>query len=292
MNKKKRPFFSFSPDQKKYLVLIPVIGMIAFWLISLVSVFIVSFYTNDIMALYDTNFTTENYVRFFTDPFFLEVAKNTLFLAGTVTIGSLIISYPVGYWLAKTRNNRLRTLVIAIIMTPFFVSLMVRLYGWYAFLGRDGMINDTLISLNIIAHPLKLLYNWPAVQVGMIESGSAIMIFSIYAVVSGIDDSYLEAATVLGASRFRTFLKVTLPLSRPGIISGTLLSFGGNMGAWLHPLFLGGGYTYTLGSLIYTRMFYTLNWPLGSAISFIVMFVTVIVVIYYSKLIKSQVGEY
>jgi len=169
---------------------------------------------------------------------------------------------------------------------------MVRLYGWLAFLGREGMINNILMNLNIIRQPLRLLYNWPGVNIGMIESGCTIMIFCIYGVVSGIDISYQEAAAVLGADRIRIFLKIILPLSRPGIIAGTLLSFGSNIGAFLHPMFLGGGYTATLGSLIYTRMSYTMNWPFGATISYIMLFISFLIVLFYSRAVKSQVGEY
>lgn len=279
-------FFSKKKILFKILFFLPALIFSIFWVISLIYAFNISLFIYSPLKMFIPKYTIENYINFFTNSFFVKRIFSTIYLSMIVTVLTLIVAYPVGYYLARVSSPVIRTIILAILLCPFFVVMVVRVYGWIAILSDNGIINNILMWLHFIDKPLRILYNLPAVIIGLIEVNLSIMVFSIYTSIVGIDTSFEEAAITSGASSFRTFYHITLPLSIPGIYSGTSIIFGTNLGAFLHPIFLGGGYVQTLGLLAYKRFELTLNWPMGAAISFIMLFMILSLLYVYSKIIR------
>lgn len=231
-------------------------------------------------------YTLDNYVNFFSDPFNIYILYRTTYLALAVTILSLLTGYPVAYAMARLQSRTLRALGLAAFLSPYFVSTIVRVYGWIYILANNGIINSMLITLGIISQPIQLLYNINGVIIGLVEITLPLAIFAMYGVIGSIDRRLELAARSLGATPSRTFVKVTFPLSLPGVVAASLLVFGTTIGAFIHPEILGGGYVNTLGTMVYTQIVSTMQFPSATAVGFIMLAIFALSIIVYTKIIK------
>ncbi len=213
------------------------------------------------------SFSVANFLRAF-DPLYLRAYWRTIWIATTTTVLCGVASYPVAYYLALRAPERWRRTLLVLTVIPFWTSFLIRTYAWILLLRSEGVINAALMSSGIIGSPLKLLYSDFAVLVGQVYGELPFMILPIYVALDRLDIRLLEAAQDLGANRFWTFLKVTLPLSRPGLIAGTVLVFIPSLGAFITPDLLGGAKSVMIGNLIQNQ-FAQLNQPFGSALSLI-----------------------
>lgn len=226
-----------------------------------------------------------SYRDFFGQSFNLSLIRNTIELGVVVTAVSLALGYPLGLFLLRTKS-RFRNLLIALALAPLLTSAIVRTFGWMVILGDDGVINQTLIKLGMISAPLKLANNQLGVVIALTEILMPYMVLAIVTGSSRLQDSLLEASATLGGNRFRTFRHVTVPLTLPGILTGCLLVFVLTISSFVTPALVGGGRVFTLATEIYDQAVATLNWPLASAMSFILIALFAGVLVGYQRLMS------
>lgn len=227
----------------------------------------------------------DTYVKVLTDGFTWQITLNTLKLGLLVTILTLVVSYPIGLFLTRT-TSRFRGLLLALAVAPLLTSQVVRTYGWLVLLGNDGVVNGSLQSLGVIGSPLRLSNGYTGVVIALVE---ILMPYAILVMVSGfgsISTELEQAAASLGANRFRTFWRVTLPLSLPGVLTAGLLVFVLTISSFVTPQLVGGGRVFVLATEIYNRAKLTLNWPEASALSILLLIVFSVVIAVYLRAIR------
>lgn len=237
---------------------------------------------NDVVT---TRFTLHNFARFFSDSLFLKVLLRSLKVAAITTIACLLLGYYPAYYIAKC-SETFKMRWVLIITFPTWINMLVRTYAWIGILQDDGIINTVLGWIGI--GPIQMMYTEFAVIVGMVYNFIPFMILQIYTSLTKMDGSLLEAANDLGANKFQSFLRVTLPLSLPGIISGITLVFLPAVSSFCIPSMLGGGQYMLVGNVIEQYFLHSGDWNFGSAISMI-MAIIIIVSMYITK--KVDVTE-
>jgi putative spermidine/putrescine transport system permease protein len=213
------------------------------------------------------------YVKFLTDSFYIGVLWRTVKLSLIVTVVTAIASYPVAYFLVRNRG-RLRLALIIILLIPLVTSPVVVAYGWLVLLGSKGLVNELLIALGITDEPIKLIYTAFTLVVGLVEVLAAFMVLSISASLQNVDWNLVLAARSLGASGWRSFRAVILPLSLPGIGTGCLLVFSLSMSAYAVPALIAGPQVKVMSELIYEQTMALLNWPFAGCMSIILLLST------------------
>ena len=251
------------------LLLPPLAVTLLFFVGPVLYLFWVSLHSASPSELYGPSLTLQNYATILGDSFYLAIIRRTLGVAAVILGASLVIGYPVAYFVALQPVRR-RTLVLLMLLFPLMVSNVVRAYGWVAILGRRGVINTALRDLGLIDAPLDLLYTQQAVIVGLMTILLPYMVISIANTLAALDRRYEEAAQALGAGPVRTFLHVTLPLSTPGVASGMLLVFLLTLSAYVTITLLGGPRSKLLVSMIYDGVT-AFQWPHAAALAFILL---------------------
>ncbi len=243
---------------------------------------IYSFYTfHD--GLLTEQFSTTAWHSYFTDPFYWDVMGRTARLGATVTALTLVLGYPTAYALTKIRSVRVLVPVYLCIFSPLLVSVVVRAYGWMLLLSEFGVVNYLLVTLGILAEPVRLIYNATGVTISLVHIMLPYMIFPISSVLRQIDPSLKEAAQDLGASRWRTFAEVVLPLSLGGVVAGCQIVFTLVISAFTAPALLGGGRVLVLSRLVFDNVA-SINWPLGSVQAFALLAMALLVVFLFTRL--------
>lgn len=230
-------------------------------------------------------FTLDAYVKFLKTSIYFKVIFLTFKVSFVVTILCLVLGYPVAYAMTKC-SKRVSSLIMIAVMIPFWTSLLVRTYAWMIILQSNGIVNNILMSIGIIHKPLMLLHNTTGVYIGMTHILLPYMILSLFPVLSGIDKNYLSAARNLGASKFSAFLKVYLPLSIQGIAAGSILVFVMGLGYFITPSLLGGSNDAMISQLIQVQVSKLLNWQFSSAVSIVLLFISIMVLYVSKKLMK------
>lgn len=234
----------------------------------------------------------DNFAKFFGDPFYLNILKTTLWVSVKVTVFCLLLGYPTAYFMARTKS-RMKNILMIVILFPFLVSAVVRSYGWMVILGNKGLLNQLLQGIGLIQTPLKIMNTETAVVIGLVHLLLPYMILSITSVVQSIDKNVEYAAYSLGANPFGTFLKVVFPLSAPGIISGCILVFTMSMTSYVTPKLLGGSKFRMMSTMVFQEVNVNFNWGLASAISYILLFTILIILLianYATAGIERRVG--
>jgi ABC-type spermidine/putrescine transport system permease subunit I len=224
----------------------------------------------DAIDLYQPALTLANFGRMALDPFYRDIILLTLKIAALTTVLTLLVGYPVAYLLARGRSAW-RGVLMFLVVAPLMTGEIVRTYGWIVTLGSEGLVNRALLVLSIIHTPLQLLNTQIAVVVALVHILLPFMIFPLISALASQDPDLVRAADTLGAGRLRAFVEVTLPLSRTGIMIGSLLVFTLAAGAVVTPALLGGKDVQMLGQMIYDLVLHTLNWPLASACASILL---------------------
>jgi ABC-type spermidine/putrescine transport system permease subunit I len=217
-----------------------------------------------------------HYQELMADSVFFNTLSNTLYTAVIVTLGTLLLGYPVA--LALLRARRLAPLILVIVLLPFWTSVLVRSYAWMVLLGRHGLINEALIASGMIDRPLRILNTPLAVYIGMIHILLPYMILPVANALRQIDPSLARAAAGLGSPPWRTFLQVTLPLSVPGVAAGGLLVFVLSLGFYITPAMLGGPRDITLSMLIANQVD-QLNWAYAACLSTMLLATALIIIV-------------
>lgn len=250
--------------------------LLLFMIVPLAGVIRTSFYPG-MRSFGAEGFSLEQYLEVALDPFYQSVLAETIVYGLVVSVGSLLIGFPVGYSLARLPANKRRSRLILVIL-PMTLSLVVIVFGWIVMLGRSGIVNQLLIGLGVIDSPVKLLYTHGAVLLVLLQQFLPFMILSVMSVCSKIDPVLEHASANLRANRFTTFRRVIIPLAMPGIMTGFTLVFILTVSAFITPRLVGGGSVQMLGSIIYEQVVTALNWPLGAALSVVMLAVTSLVV--------------
>jgi spermidine/putrescine transport system permease protein len=228
--------------------------------------------------------SAENYLRAF-DPLYLGILWRSLLLAAWTTVICLVVGYPVAWWLGRIVAVRWRTLLLALVILPFWTSFLVRMYAWIVLLRSEGVINRGLTALG--AAPFDLLYNDFAVLIGQVYGELPFMIVPLYLSVEKLDRTLLEAAADCGAGPVTTFTRVVLPQTQPGIVAGCVLVFIPSLGAYLAPDLLGGGKTAFVGNLIQSQFAVARDMPFGAALSFLLSAVVLLLLLVFRRPIRS-----
>jgi spermidine/putrescine transport system permease protein len=214
-------------------------------------------------------FTLESFHKAL-EPVYLSVLGNSLLIATATTLLALVIGYPVAYGIALL-PSRWRTTALILIVLPFWTNFLVRTYAWIVLLNSEGPVNKALMGIGLIDQPLGLLYTRGAVIAGLLYAYLPLMVLPLYASLERMDRSLLEAATNLGASRFRAFRDVTFPLSLPGAMIGAIFVFVPSLGNFVVPELLGGGKTVMVGNLIRSQFLKARDWPFGAVLALVMI---------------------
>jgi putative spermidine/putrescine transport system permease protein len=232
--------------------------------------------------------TISYYARLVTDSYYLEIIGRTLTLGLTVTLSTLAIGYPVAFFLARTRS-RWRNWLTILVVFPLLLNLVVRTFGWIALLAQNGLVNQALQAVGLLSAPVKLLFNFAGLLIALTHIFLPFMVLVLIGAIQNIPRDVEDAARVLGASWGSAFLRVTLPLSAPGIVSGSILVFVLTISALVTPRLLGGPTYQVMSTLIYDEFLQRLNWPAGSAEA-LLLTVMVLTLVFLSGLVARRTG--
>jgi putative spermidine/putrescine transport system permease protein len=221
----------------------------------------------------------------FADNFTLEITWNSLWLSGASTALALVLSYPLALFLHRT-TSRHKALLTVIAVAPMLVSAVVRVFGWLALLGDRGLVNTGLMGLGITAQPIRLVYNYVGVTLGLAESLMPYMILALLAGFGRLDRACEEAAASLGARPWRVFWRITLPLTLPAVVLGVLLCFVLAMSAYVTPKLLGGGRVFVLATEIFDQAVTNVNWPAAAALALYTLVLVVVLAGGYAALTR------
>jgi putative spermidine/putrescine transport system permease protein len=238
------------------------------------------------MQLYIPQFTLANYTAVLTDPFYLALMARTIGLGVLVTVISLLLGYPLALKIARA-GPRLKSLLIAITLSPLLINLLVRTYAWLVLLGDTGVVNTWLQALGLTTAPLPLGGNMFAVVVGLVHISLPLMALSLIGVLERIDAALVDAADSLGASRARILRKIILPLSLPGIGAGSLLVFTFTISAFITPSLLGGNRVSTISTVIYEKFTFSANWPVGATLVMALLVINAAVIALHGRLFRE-----
>ena len=229
-----------------------------------------------------------NYIRFATDLYYWDALLVTLQISLWVTLITFLVGYPLAYFITYgIKSAAVRRLAYIIIVTPLFTSNIVRAFGWIVLLGRRGIVNDTLIALGIISEPARLLFNDLSIIIGLSYILIPFMVLTVASVLQNIDRSLLDAARDLGASPAAAFLKVTFPLSVPGVVAGSLIVFTLSVSAYVTPSILSGGRVSVMSMLIFQQYASVLNFNFGATLA-VALLVTTLILITSSLVIVER----
>jgi len=263
---------------------------IAFLILPYLSLLELSFFKFSSAKLYVKEFTLGNYVAVLTDSFYWLLMLRTLGLGFLVTAITLILGYPLALLIVRSPPRR-KTLLMAIALSPLLINLVVRTYAWLVLLGENGIVNGALKALGLISSPLPISGNFVSVTIGLIHITLPLMVLSLVAVLENIDRRLAEAAESLGATSWRVMRKVTLPLSLPGIGSGSLLVFCFTISAFVTPALLGGNRVTTVSTMIYQKFTFSANWPVGATLVFILLLMNFAVIWLHSRVFREERGH-
>jgi spermidine/putrescine transport system permease protein len=230
-------------------------------------------------------FTLDNLTRAF-EPTFRKVLVSSLGIAAAATLIALAIGYPTAYAIARL-PERWRSLVLVLVVIPFWTNFLIRTYAWLVLLNTQGVLNDALVRLGLVEDRLDLLYTKGAVIVGLVYVYLPLMVLPIYASVARLDRELVDASADLGASRLTSFLRVTFPLSLPGVVTGCIFVFVPSLGNFVVPELLGGGKTVMVGNLVRDQFLKARDWPFGATLA-LLMVVLLLVLFAVQSLVSRR----
>ena len=271
-------------DRRYGVLLLPALFLLLFLILPLGFVIVYSFWTlHPVTGLMQQDFSFENYERFFTSTLYVRVLWNTFEIAGTATVFALLISYPFAYWLARIVPAKWQTTCLMLVIILFWTSFLIRTYSWIGILQERGLLDIMAMTIGLADGPLGVLFTRTAVIIGFVHVFLPLMLLPIYAAIHNLDPTLMQAAQDLGATPVRTFLRVTLPLTMTGVLTGILLFFTPTFGSFVTPLLLGSTESIMIGNVIETQFGEAFNWPYGSALSVIVVVVVIGVLVVFNR---------
>ena len=279
----------------------PIAWLIAPALLLFLLFFVLPFGVMAVMSFFSANpisnpnafLTTKHYLRFIDDDagIFHDALWSTLRIGLVTTIVSLLIGYPLAHWMARIQSRLANMLLMMAVIAPLLTGIVVRTFAWMTILQDKGVINTTLMSWGLISKPLPLMYNEFGTVVALVHIYVPFMVLTLAGVIGRIDERLEQAARSLGAGRLRAFVEVTLPLSLPGILAGSLLVFALSISAYVTPSLMGGTDVLTLPMLIAQQVGTSFNPNFAGALGMILLIVCFAIVIAYNKILARLAGE-
>lgn len=219
-----------------------------------------------------------NYLTFLNEPLYLVTFARTAVMSILATIITLVIGFPVAYYIAKMARGKLQPILFVLCLVPFWVSELVRTFGWMILLRETGIISSLLQWLGLVSGPVELLYNDAAIMIGLVYTSMLFMVVPLVTTLSSLDDSLIEAGYDLGGSSASVFREIIVPHAMPGIVSGCIVVFMLSLGNYLTPIMLGGKDSLWFTELIYSQFIVRFNWELGAAFGFMLLFLSTAIV--------------
>ncbi|OPA76310.1 ABC transporter permease [Paenibacillus selenitireducens] len=272
--------------KSKWLVSPVVLWLSIFLILPMAIVVVISFLQRDEFGNLIYQFTLDNYARFF-DSLYMGVYWDTLVLSISTTVLCLLISYPLAYYIANAGATR-QKIWLLLITVPFWINFLIRTYAWVLLLRSQGVVNSVLMNIGIIDEPLKMLYTKGAVLLGMVYTFIPFMVLPIYVALEQMDKKLLEAASDLGATRWNAFRLITLPQTKSGIMTGSVLVFVSTAGMYVVTDILGGAKSAMLSNIIQTQFLGARDWPFGSALSVIFAITSLVMIFLFNMALRSR----
>lgn len=297
----------FSAFLSRLVIIIPYLWLLAFFLVPFIIVLKISF-SEPVMAMppysptFDlsrgfagfidalSQFTFGNYLWLTQDMLYINAYISSLVIAFISTVLTFLIGFPLAYGMARAPPTIRPTLLMLVIL-PFWTSFLIRVYAWIGILKPEGLLNQVLLSINVIDQPLNILNTNTAVYIGIVYSYLPFMVLPIYASLEKMDYSLVEAALDLGCPPVRTFWQITFPLAVPGILAGCLLVFIPAVGEFVIPDLLGGSRTLMIGKTLWNEFFDNRDWPVSSAVAVLLLLILVVPIMFFQQAqAKAQEG--
>ncbi len=263
------------------------IYMLIFIVLPMILVAVLSFMSRGTYGNVVYEFNFQNYVRL-VDPLYFRILLYSLGVGLATMVFTIMIGYPLAYFIARSPARK-RSFYLFLILLPFWTNFIIRIYAWIMILRTQGLLNTVLLDLGLIQDPLEILYTPTAVLIGMVYEFLPFMVLPLYTSLEKIENAQMEAAADLGARPWKVFLRVTLPLSVPGMIAGSILVFIPAMGMFVVPDLMGGAKTVLVGNVIRNQFLTSRDWPFGAAASMLLMILTLAFTLYYTR--KAGFGE-
>lgn len=273
------------PGARPWILMSPALVSVTLLLaVPVCFILVYSFWLRTATGAEQVGFYLDNWVEVLTDSFYRDILLQTLRIAAASTILCMLLGYVPAYFIARS-TTRHKTLLILLLILPFWISYIIRTMSWINILGVSGALNVFLLWAGIVSEPLQILYNEGTVILGLVHFLLPFMILNIYVSLEGIDTNLVDAARSLGSTGWQAFLEVTLPLSLPGLAAGSLLCFVLGAGTYITPIVLGGPRDAMFANLVFEAIITQLNWPLGSALSLVLLVILGSVVLVYNRFV-------
>jgi putrescine transport system permease protein len=226
--------------------------------------------------------TLDNYVFLLTDKLYIVTYLKSVFMAALATLLCLLLGFPMAYGIARADPST-RNILLLLIILPFWISFLLRVYAWMGLLNNYGVINNLLLRLGVIGEPLQLIYTDLAIYIGLVYSYLPFMVLPLYATLERMDPDLVEASQDLGASPSQAFRDITWPLARRGVIAGCLLVFIPAMGEYVIPYLLGGPESLMIGRVLFDEFFVNRDWPLASSVAVVLLTLLVVPIVFLQR---------
>lgn len=270
-----------------WLLLLPTLLFLGVFLV-LPLIFLIALSFRDVDSTLNIldSYSLSNYIDVFTSSIYLETIVSTLWVAFITTMLCLLLAYPAAYLLARAPSNKLRALFYILLVSPLLTSVVIRTFAWIVLLAQNGLVNEALLNLNVIEKPLSLLWNMKAVVIAYVQVMLPFAVIPIATSLSETDPNLRNASMILGAGRIQSFIKVTLPMTIPGMITGAIIVFSLAAGSYITPLLVGGRMQPILPLSIYQQVMQVFNLPLAAAMSISLLGMVIIIVGFLGLVLK------
>ncbi|WP_068784475.1 ABC transporter permease [Paenibacillus phocaensis] len=273
--------------KKSGLSMLPVLLWLCLFLVVPMMIVVgISFMGRDDLGNVVLDFNLDAYALFF-DPLYLGIYWDTILLSVVTTALCLLLSYPLAYYIANA-GPRMQTWGLVLITVPFWINFLIRTYAWVLLLRTQGIVNELLLGMGLISEPLQMLYTKGAVLLGMVYTFIPFMVLPIYVALEQMDKKLLEAASDLGATRWRAFWHITLPQTKSGIMTGSVLVYVSTTGMFVVTDILGGAKSAMISNIIQSQFLGARNWPFGSALSVIFVITSLILIALFNRAMTSR----
>lgn len=269
--------------QRRLIVAIPYLWLFVFFALPFAIILKISL-ADPIMAQppFSQTASVDNFVFLFNDKLYAITYLRSILMAAAATILCLLLGFPMAYGIARS-DPAVRSLLLLLIVLPFWISFLLRVYAWMGLLNNYGVINNMLMWLGVTDQPIQIMYTDWAIFVGLTYSYLPFMILPLYATLERMDLDLVDAALDLGASKTAAFWDVTWPLARPGVVAGSLLVFIPAMGEYVIPYLLGGPETMLIGRVLFDEFYFNRDWPLASAVAIMLLVILVVPIVFLQK---------
>lgn len=279
------------PNHLAWLILPAAVIFVLFFFVPIGLMAVISLLTGNPVTAPRVAFTTRYYERFLNDSYHFEVLWTTIRIGLTTTAISILLGYPLAHWMARIRSRTGHGLLLMAVLTPMLTGIVVRTFAWMTILSDNGVLNQTLKWLGLTDKPLPIMGTETAIVIGLVHIYIPYMVLTLAGVISRIDERLEQAAQNLGASPLRAFVEVTLPLSMPGVLAGSMLVFALAISAYVTPLLMGGAQIMTLPLLIYQQIAASFNVGFAAALGMILLVISMIVIMSYNRVLSRAAGR-